>query len=94
MFNKSTMVFTTNSVHFIPLFFRTFIYITVELSNLLKNLFMLFYCLLYPRTKSGILRIQHGRAAAAAAVEISFVNDNSKNILRSPFKFGMWVDMG
>ena len=49
--------------------------------------------LLYPRTKSGILRIQHGHAAAAA-VEISFVNDNSKNILLSPFKFGMWVDMG
>ena len=49
--------------------------------------------LLYPRTKSGILRIQHGRAATAA-VEISFVNDNSKNILLSPFKFGMWVEMG
>ena len=46
--------------------------------------------LLYPRTKSGILRIQHGRAAA---VKISFRRDNSKNILLSPFKFGMWVDM-
>ena len=48
---------------------------------------------LYPWTKSRILRIYDGRAAAAA-VEISFVNDNSKNISLRPIKFGIWVDMG
>ena len=47
--------------------------------------------LLYPRTKSGKLRIHYGHSAAA--IEISFQH-NSKNILRSPFKFGMWVDRG
>ena len=50
-----------------------------------------FYLLLYPRTKSGTLRIQHGHAAAE---DISVGHDNSKNILLSLFKFGMWVHMG
>ena len=50
---------------------------------------------MYPRTKSGIFRIQHGHAAAAAAAaEISLERNNSKNILLWPFKFGVGVHMG
>ena len=50
-------------------------------------------CDCIPGQKSGILRIQYGHAAAAAA-EISFGHNNLKNILVSTFKFGMWVYMG
>ena len=48
---------------------------------------------LYPRTKSGILRIQYGHAAAATE-RFPFGRDNLKNILVRTFKFGMWVYMG
>ena len=50
--------------------------------------------LLYPWTKVGILWIQYGHAATAAAAAISFGRDNLKNILVRPFKFGMWLYMG
>ena len=49
-----------------------------------------------PGRKSGILRIQYGPSAiAAATTEISFKNLKLylKNILVRPFKFGMWVYM-
>ena len=60
-----------------------------------------FYLIVFyyiPRRKSGILRIQYGHAATAAATTAEqifpFGRDNLKNILVRPFKFGMLICMG